>query len=556
MCLATLFPHLAGLRLRQLVVAPEQLIFVMAPMCRTARCPLCLRRSARIHSAYERSLVDLPVADRPVRLRLCVRRFRCLNPACARRIFAERFPQLTPVYGRRTHAQRRALVDFGLALGGSAGARLANRRGVLGSRPTVLRCLQALPPPEITTPRVLGIDDWALRRGQTYGTILVDLEQHRPVDLLDNRTAASVAAWLHAHPGVEIIARDRSGAYAEGARLGAPQALQVADRFHLLKNVGEALERVLGRKRALLRNATRAVDASTIVPFHSGPISSPTAGPRESADRPLTRVEQEQRRRRAQRQECYDAVLAFHEQGFPASRIAREVGIGRKTVRRWLQAGSFPERAPAPRRPSILDPYEPYLQARWAAGCHNALQLWRELQARGFTGADSLVRRFVARWRPEPGRRGRPGRGASPGKTRPVPPTPTRVRSPRQARWLLRPAEELRPEEQVYRAHLVDADDELQCAQGLAEAFGQIVRGRQRERLDPWLTQAEGSNVPEFREFARVMRRDHGAVAAALSAEWSNGQTEGQITRLKAVKRQMYGRAGFGLLKQRVLAAA
>ena len=196
MRLATLLPHLAGLQLRQAVVMPEELIFVLASKRRTARCPLCRRRSARVHSRYERSLVDLPIGTQPVRLQLQVRRFRCRNSACPQRIFAERFPRVAAAHARRTEVQREALVDFGLALGGSAGARLANRRGVRGSRATVLRCLHALPPPEVTTPRVLGIDDWARRKGQTYGSILIDLEQHRPVDLLEDRTAASVAAWL------------------------------------------------------------------------------------------------------------------------------------------------------------------------------------------------------------------------------------------------------------------------------------------------------------------------------------------------------------------------
>lgn len=171
MCLATLIPHLAGLRLRQFIVMPEELVFVLAPTRRTGQCPLCQRRSARVHSRYERTLVDLPIGTRPVRLRLHVRRFRCLNPTCPRRIFGERFPHLVSVHARRTHDQREALVDFGLALGGSAGARLANRRGVRGSRATVLRCLHTLPAPDVTAPRVLGIDDWARRRGQTYGSI-------------------------------------------------------------------------------------------------------------------------------------------------------------------------------------------------------------------------------------------------------------------------------------------------------------------------------------------------------------------------------------------------
>ena len=558
MRLATLVPSFVGLRLRQVVVTQDQLILVVSPTRRTARCPVCQRRSARIHSSYERSLVDLPIGDRPVRLHLRVRRFRCLNQECTRQIFAERFPRLAPDYGRRTHAHRLALVDFGLALGGSAGARLANRRGVLGSRATVLRCLRASPIGTVATPRVLGVDDWARTRGQIYGTILVDLEQHRPVDLLEDRTAESLAAWLQAHPGVDVITRDRSGAYAEGARHGAPHAVQVADRFHLLMNVGEALERVLGRKRTLLRDAARVVDQSVMPPrLHEEVVASSASCVAIATDRPSTRHDQEQYRRRAERQERYAAVVALHQQGFTTSRIAREMGIGRKTVRRWLQTSRFPERAPAPRRPSILEPYEPYLRERWAAGCHNARQLWREIRARGFTGAASLVRRSVARWRPEPGRRGLPARGFPPHEATPPLPTPTRVRSPRQGRWLLlRSADGLRPDEEVYRQHLLEADDELRLVHDLAKAFGQVVRERQPEGLDPWLTWAHESGVPEFREFARVMRRDHAAVKAALTYAWSNGQTEGQITRLKYVKRQMYGRASFDLLRQRVLLAA
>ena len=554
MRLATVLPHLAGLQLRQLIVLPDELLFVLAPTRKTARCPLCRRRSARVHSHYERWLVDLPLGTKPIRLRVQVRRFRCGNAACPRRIFAERFPSLTAVHARRTTVQRDALVDFGLALGGSAGARLANRRGVVGSRATVLRCLHALPPLEFPTPRVLGIDDWARRKGQTYGSLLVDLEQRRPVDLLEEGTAEGVAAWLAAHPGVEVIARDRGGAYAEGARLGAPDAVQVADRFHLLMNVGETLERVLGRKWPLLREAARAVDA-TLMPATSAVAASPP--PSETAPaaaRLPTQAERERDERRAARRARYDAVVDLHQQGFPANHIAREVGIGRKTVQRWLHAGRFPERAPTPRRPSLLDPYEPYLRQRWAAGCHNSLQLWREIHAQGFPGAASLVRRYVAHWRPEPGRRGRPARRTSSEPDTPPPPTPTRVRSPRQARWLLlRPVGDLEPDEQAHRQYPLGADTDLQCAHGLAEAFGQLVRERQRDGLDGWLTDAEGSGVPEFREFARVMQRDHAAVAAALTYEWSSGQTEGQITRLKCVKRQMYGRAGFGLLKQRVL---
>lgn len=558
MCLSGVIPYLAGFRLHQLVIEDTHVILVVVPTRRTASCPICQNTSARIQSQYDRTLVDLPLGDRPVRLRLRVRRFRCGNRACPRRVFAERFPDLTSAYARRTHAQRRALEDYGFEAGGSGGARLAKRRGVIGSRATILRLVQAARAPEVATPRVLGVDDWARKRGQTYGTILIDLEQHRPVDLLEDRTAAGFAAWLKQHPGVEIIARDRGGAYADGGRQGAPAAIQVADRFHVLRNSGEALERVLGRKRVLLKDAAAAVDQSTTPPplqARSGSAPAPISS--TAPRRPSTRDEEEKALHRAQRRERYETVIALYQQGFSVSQIAREVRIGRKTVRRFLQAGSFPERASSPRRSSILDPFEPYLRERWAEGCHNSLQLWRDLQPRGFTGAASLLRRFVARWRPEPGTSGPPPRRARAKNAAPPPLAPTRALSPREARWLLLHHEdELRPDEETYRAHLLQADGEIQAAQVLAVDFGQLVRQRQRDGLDPWLARAEESGVPEFQEFARVMRRDQAAVEAALTYEWSNGQTEGQITRVKYLKRQMYGRASFRLLKKRVLHAA
>jgi len=258
------------------------------------------------------------------------------------------------------------------------------------------------------------------------------------------------------------------------------------------------------------------------------------------------------------RLEQYEAVVALDRQGITQKDIARQVGIGRKTVHRFLHAGAFPERALAPRSGSILDSYEPYLRERWEAGCHNSLQLSREIEAQGFRGAASLVRKFVARWRPAPGRRGPPPRSA---RVRaipsPVPVTPFRVPSPRQARWLLlRTPEDLRPEERTYRKTLLDLDPEIAVARDLAADFGQLLTGRDRAALAPWLQRATNSAFPEFQAFVTVLHRDRAAVEAALTLEWSNGQTEGQINRLKMVKRQMYGRASLPLLKARFLSTA
>jgi transposase len=552
--LSHFLPQFSGLRLRQVVVDDINVTVVATPKRTTGICPDCHRHSTRIHSRYERGLVDLPWGTRQVHLRLRVRRFRCVNRRCNRRIFVERLPRLAAAYARRTGAQRAALEEFGFAAGGSAGARLANRCGILGSRATILRFLHSSPLPTVETPRVLGVDDWSSRRGRTYGTILIDLERHRVVDLLEQRTSDVLASWLGEHPGVDIIARDRGGAYADGARQGAPNAVQVADRFHLIANAGDALERVLVRKHQALRAAAATIDRENAARDSARTDLSAatlTAPPR------LTKHQQDSSDRRARRQARYDDVVGLFTQGMGIRAIGRELRLSRKTVARYLHAGSFPEHAPQRPRPSILAPYESYLRERWTAGCHNARVLWEEIQAQGFPGAASLVRVFVASWRTRPGRRGKSARGAvTTGDTFP-PRRQTRVRSPKQARWLLlRPVDRLTSDERRYREVLLTECPDVAITRALVEAFGRLVRERNLPALAPWLDRAKANGLPELGEFAAGIGRDKAAVQAALSSAWSNGQTEGQINRLKFLKRQMYGRASFALLKRRVLRAA
>jgi len=278
----------------------------------------------------------------------------------------------------------------------------------------------------------------------------------------------------------------------------------------------------------------------------------PSAAPRSPG-----REERDKQVRRERRLARYEAVVELHQRGATLAEIARRVGVSPKTAQRFLRAGTFPERATPRRTPSMIVAYEPYLRERWGAGYRNAMQLWREIRAHGFPGAASLLRRYLAGWRPTPGRRGPTPKGAGvAGGTAPLP-QPTRALSPRQARWLLlKPSERLRPAEALHREQLLQADDELGAALALAEDFGRLVRERDREALAPWLERARTSDSAEFRGFALVMGRDLAAVEAALTYEWSNGQTEGQITRLKLLKRQMFGRASFGLLKRRFLYAA
>jgi transposase len=548
---------LTSLQLEEIRIDANQVTLVVHPTRRAAPCPLCGRRSQRVHSHYERRVADLPWSGRCVVLHIRVRRFRCSTPTCPRQTFAERLPQLGPPRCRRTAGQRRALEQIGGALGGAAGARLAQSLGLPASRATLLRLVRAAPCPEAPTPRVLGVDDWAWRRGQRCGSILVDLEQRRPVDLLPDRTAESLTAWLREHPGVEVISRDRGGAYAEGARQGAPDAVQVADRFHLLANVGDALERVLGSRRSALREGAAAVDRLTAESAAPGDELPAGAAVREPAH--LTRTQRDKQARRAQRLARYEAVVALHQHGLSQCAISEHLDLERKTIRRYLRAESFPDWARPAARPTILAPYEAYLRSRWMAGCHNAATLWREIRQLGFPGGEAIVRRYVAAWRRRPARRGRAAQrpsAAAVGANSPAP-QPTRVLSPRQARWLLlRSWDDLRPEEQAYRSQLLDTCPQIREASQLTADFGRLVRARDRPALSAWLERAQSSELPEFRSFAVGIRRDQPAVEAALSSDWSNGQTEGQINRLKCLKRQMYGRAKFDLLRQRVLRAA
>jgi transposase len=383
-----------------------------------------------------------------------------------------------------------------------------------------------------------------------------DLETRRVVDLLEDRTSASLVRWLREHPGVEVIARDRAGAHADGARQGAPEAIQVADRFHVLVNAGEAFERVLARQHARLREAARAVDQLDADPHEEK--GNAVRAAKHGDSKASAQKERERQARQDRWQARYAAVCELADQGWGIQTIARHLHLGRKTVRRMLRAGSLAEPVSPRRRPSILDPHLAYLQERWAAGCYNAHALWVELDARGFTGSPAIVRRLVGTWRPGPGRSGPPaqgmtlaGRVSTPSRT-----PPTRALSPRQARWLLlRPPPDTEREEHAYREQLLQSDPDIRQAYALTMEFVELVRRRERDKLAPWLDRASRSQLPEMVEFARGLERDRAAIEAALTYEWSSGQVEGQITRLKLRKRESFGRASFELLKRWVLLA-
>jgi len=546
-----LFPDPTTLRLEACAVddAAAQITLRVRSTQATAPCPLCTTPAQRIHSHYERTLADLPWAAYRVRLQLRVRKWFCGNRRCGRRIFTERLPTIAAPWARRTLRLAQRLVALGMALGGTAGVRLSSAWDLTVSRNTLLRGLRWLPLPVLPTPRVLGVDDFALRTRHTYGTILVDLERRQPVALLPERTADTVAQWLQEHPGVEVIARDRSSAYAEGARQGAPAAIQVADRFHVLQNLREALDQVfLTHGKAL--DAVNDLARQQPVPLSDEAMAVPV--PPHDIPRP---AQQRAAQRQARRQALHTPVWTLHQQGWTGAAIAQHVGLSLRTVQRDLRSATFAGRK---RRSdagdSLLTPYKPYLLERWNAGGYTAMRLLRDLQQCGYPGSYGPVAAYA--------RRLRHAQGLSPGQRCPRRSLPRVAEpvcqplTPRRTTWLVLRREAKRTEAEAQQlAQLRAQSAEVAEAIDLAQDFPTRVRQRQPTQLDPWLTRATTSTLEALRRFATGLYEDYEAIKAGVTLPWSTSPVEGHINRLKMLKRQMFGRARLDLLSRRFVRA-
>jgi len=406
---------------------------------------------------------------------------------------------------------------------------------------TLLRRISEAPLEALPPTRVLGVDDWAWRKGQRYGTILCDLERDRVIDLLPDRKAETLATWLKDHPSIEIVVRDRAGAYGDGARQGAPQAIQVADRWHLLRNSGDALRGVLDHHHRDLNEAAR-IAAVTVEPAAND--NTPDATCDREVERPITKAERRSLDVWHRREARFEEAVRLRKQGMTMRGIAQALGIGRRTVRRWLQAGHAPTWRHADRGRSSLDPFRDYLEARWAEGYRNGTGLWREIRERGFAGQSGIVRQWAARRRRQ-----------DPSADLTTPTNPPKAQPPtvrKAARLLMSEPDKLDEGDRRFVTALLELSPPIAQAVELSKAFSTMIRNGLADQLDGWISAAENGG---FRGFARSLRQDHDAVHAALTLSWSTGPVEGQINRLKAIKRSMYGRAGFDLLRHRVLAA-
>jgi transposase len=578
-----------GMVIGQVEIAPTQLTVEVLSTQPCAPCSGCGTLSDAVHCQYQRTVHDVPCGGRRVVLRLRVRKFVCRNASCPRKVFAERLPELVQPWARISNRLLEELKAIGLAASAEVSERLAPRLGMQVKAATLLRYLRTIPDAPKTQVTVLGIDDFALRRADTYGTILINLETGKPLDLLPDRTAEAVIPWLSTHPEIQIVSRDRASAFADAVSRVLPHATQIADRYHLIQNLRDHLQQFLDRKRACLPEVediplkegspgkqglgNALVDQPETVQSRTEAVGSPTEKtchsqslvraevpqammPQEPELACLTYAERKKKISRDKRYARYEQVLALHQAGMGQRAIAREMHMSRRIIHRYLSAKVFPERAPGsgmrPRGKSKLDPHLAYLRDRWNAGEHRGSHLFREVKERGYSGSESLLRHVLGEWRTELPPKPRQG----PQRKQRLASTPKKRRlSSRGASFLMiLPPSKLTSVQQQQVAQ-INLNEELHDVYRLSQEFVSMLTERQVEVLDSWLKRAKACHVPELGSFVNGIRRDYAAVCGAFSSEWSNGITEGHVNRLKFLKRQMFGRAHLDLLRVKVLHA-
>ena len=480
-------------------------------------------------------------------VKLRIQRWQCRNKACKRQTFASQLPEIAAPLARRTARAAELVHLFGHGVGGRPGERLLKRIGMPTSDDTILRHLKrrAKANRTGTSIRVVGLDDWAWRKGSTYGTIMVDLERREVIDLLPDRSAGTTADWFKQHPDIEIISRDRCGLFAQGAHEGAPHARQIADRFHILQNLRETIQAQLSRAAG---SFARPLLPADIDDEREAVISrSPRDRHGGAEHRCLIRMANQR-----SRQAFFEQVRALRREGRSVSDIVRQTGFDRRTIAKWIRADALPQRNAAAPKTTSPRCFEEYLSRRWSEGCVRGRRLFQEIKARGYTGSFSNLERLLAKWRNPKRKMARP---APPAPRAPsIDPATGRLISPIVAAALcVKPRGTLTSAQAAKVDALKSEWPDFAAMRRLAMRFRGILRSENGSKLAVWLKDAQQSGLYAMQRFARTLCRDINAVRNAIKEPWSNGQTEGQINRLKTLKRAMYGRAGPELLRARML---
>jgi transposase len=542
--LGLLLPHLADLVIDRIDHDATGVRLWARRRASAAACGSCGSRSSRVHSRYDRQVADAAIAGRPVVIRLQVRRFFCDTQQCPRRTFVEQVEGLTARHARRSLLLREMLESIGLALAGRAGQRLAHSLGLPAGRDTLLRLVRALPDPPVGEVSVLGVDDFAIKRGQTYATVLLNMATHRPVDVLPDREADTLADWLKAHPEITIITRDRAGAYAEAAARGAPQATQCADRWHVWKNLGDAVEKTVIAHRACLPEPEPTVEATVDIDDHPVVAQAENTTANTAQNSMLDAgpdATSETKRIVVHFRERFTKIQTLRAQGMGIRAIAGELNLDRKTARRFFYATSVEDLlAKTLSRPSLLDEYKPHLHRRFNEGCTDAAILTAEIRAQGYRGSERTVYRYIQPFRPS---RKAPAQAPAKPKIRHV------------TGWIMRDPVNLKEDDEQRLKAVLARCPELEATRRHVGAFAQMIRDLRGDRLPDWMDRVKQDNLPALHSFITGLRQDLAAVTVGLTLPWSNGPTEGAVNRIKMLKRQKFGRAHFPLLRKRILLA-
>jgi transposase len=470
-----------------------------------AACPGCGAATARVHGYHERTPADVPVDGRRVLVKVRARRMRCPVQGCAVQTFREQVPGVLERYQRRTVRLDRQVSAAVRALAGRAGSRLLAALGIGISRHIALRTLLQIALPAMEVPRVLGIDDFALRKGLVYATILIDAETGRRVDVIEGRTADVVEDWLRAHPGVEVVTRDGSGAYGEAVRSALPEAVQVSDRWHLWHGLGEAAWKEVSAHSACWAEAAG-------IPLQEGKLAETTL-------------------------ERWQQVRDLRSQGVGLADCARRLGLAMNTVKRYDKADK-PGRLRRARKyqPTLVDPYRDHLRRRRAEEPGvPAQQLLREIREIGYPGSSNLLVRYLNQGRAD---------------------APCSHLSPRKAaRLLLSNPDNLKDGPSETAERIASACPEMKTLADLIRSFAVMLDPdpANEEKLQQWMADARAADLPNLHSFTRGLDLDIKAATAGLTLPYHNGRTEGVNCKTKMIKRQMYGRAGFALLRRRIL---
>lgn len=495
----------------------------------TAACSQCGTAGSRVHSRYERTIADLAFGGRNLVLRLLVRKWICPEASCSRHIFAECFPEVVQRYARMTDRLIKALQAVGAITNGADAAQIASSFSVHTTAKTIIRRVLQLPLPSEGSVHKVGIDEWAWKKGHRYGTILVDLEKRRVVQLLADRSVETSKAWLRKHPEIDLVSRDRGKIFREAATEGAPQAKQAVDRFHLQKNFAEALEKFFRKQERALKKATQRSTGKTR-------SAEETAVPEK--------VARERRARHRQRVSIHKRIWKLSRQGCHKEQIAQFVGVSSRRVYRALEQETPPPPRRRSRSSSIVDPYLSYLTSRWNQGCHNVTQLYEEIVAQGYTGTQRTLQMRLRPFRQKVAR---------PVSKQTViwdkPPSPRGV-----ALMMVRPEQRRTREQTAYLEQLSQSNEPVAVVFKLAQDFGRLLRKREGQvRLAQWKDSVRTSGIAELIAFVDGLADDGEAVANGCTLTWNNGMTEGFVNKVKWIKRSSYGQAGFPLLQRRVL---